>query len=131
MYFMILLTMISCVKKENEQWKGEGKIDHIGEFKTKSMYTIKVENNDDIISFNVSDNSKHSVVTSTEGISNIHNWYLYWDDANKALWVYSSDIGSSVWLEQNSIFSETTITYKNQDKLPVKMPKEIEKDILE
>ncbi|MEO8516282.1 MAG: hypothetical protein ABI426_06040 [Flavobacterium sp.] len=128
---IIALTIFSCINKKNKIWNGEGIIDYSGEFKTKSMYLIKVDNDDDVISFTVSNEENEVIIKSTKGISNIHTWYLYWDDKSQVLWVYSGDIGSSVWFKQDSIFKETTMTYENQNKLPFKIPKEIEKDILE
>lgn len=128
---VIILTIFSCINKKDKVWTGEGMIDYSGEFKTKSMFLIKVDNKDDIISFTVSNLKNEIVLKSTKEISNIHKWYVYWDDKNEVLWVYSGDIGSSLWSEQDSIFKETTITYENQNKLPYTIPKEIEKDILE
>ena len=128
---MIILTIFFCVNRKNKVWNGEGMIDYSGEFKTKSMFLIKVDDKDDIISFTVSNPKNEIVFKSIKEISNIHKWYLYWDDKNEVLWVFSGDIGSSVWFKQDSIFKETTITYENQNKLPFKIPKEIEKEILE
>lgn len=127
---VIVLTIFSCANK-NADWTGNGKIDTTGQFKTNSKFVITVENINNIVSFSIRNPNNQIVFESTNEISNIHKWFLYWDDNNKALWVYSSDIGSSVCFIKDQIFQETTITYENQNRLQLKIPAEIEKDILE
>lgn len=126
-----LLTLFSCSNKK-VIWNGQGLINSDGVFKTKNeLYRIEVTNNEDIISYSIYNKNGEIVLKSNKGISNIHRWFLYWDESNSVLWVYSGDIGSSYWNLSNGNYKETEITYQNQDKLPFIIPFDIKKDILE
>ena len=60
----------------------------------KYLLDVKIINN--IVYYNVIDDSGKEIIHSQETPSSLQKWGLFWDE-NNYLWVESSDIGGFVW----------------------------------
>lgn len=129
----LLFLVLSCTKGNQSKWTGEGFINKKGKYITKAeKYTIDVTDENNVIAFKVYDANNNSIIKSSRNVSSIQSWFLFWDTKNKALWLYSSDIGSSYWITDiNNVYHEFIITNINKVKIPVEIPEDIQLKIME
>lgn len=130
---LILLIFFSCSKVEKQEWKGFGKINMSGTYFTiKGNYNIVVNTKSNIVSYKVYDSNNNIIIDSQRKISSLQHWFIYWDDNNGVLWVYSSDIGSSYWFSsEKGHYIEIIITGSTKNDIPFKIPNEIKNKIVE
>lgn len=77
---------------------------------------------DGLLYYSIRRSDGGELVKSNRGMSSFSRWYMQWNSSTSQLWVYSGDIGVSVWLMNASgLYHEIII----RDKVFVKdMPSE-------
>ncbi len=90
------IVIASC--SPNCDWAG-GEIRDFGTF-CNSNFTIRVDEEDQLLKYEVTDSNGRSLIVQDMNISTIQNWGLFLDKKAN-LWIFSSDVGTSIW-ERNS-----------------------------
>jgi hypothetical protein len=75
-------------------WPG-GEIREFGKF-CNGEVTITVDEKDNLLKYEVRNNKGDVLIVQDMNISVVQNWGLFFD-SKKNLWVFSSDVGTSVW----------------------------------
>ena len=71
------------------------------------------------------------VVVKDDDASNVHRWFLYWDETTQRLWRYSSDVGTVVWdLAGSEQVVEEHVTPKTTELIQA-IPREVYADLPE
>ncbi len=87
-------------------------------------YVIKVDNNKGLLDYSLLDSMNNPLIKPNEHIGVYNKWSLYWDDSKSWLWVFSSDIGVFVWLQdENKKYKQVTLKSSDTD-LIAQIPKE-------
>ncbi len=127
--YLITFFIISCFSGNvDKRWEeGKGYIIKKGKYETYNKYYIIVDKQDSLVSFKIENSDGKEVLRSKYSFSDIHNWYLYYE--NDILWIYSSDIGTSyVVLSGSKEIKQIYITSENKFQI-VNIPEKIRKDI--
>jgi hypothetical protein len=90
----ILILVIQSCKDSSCDWKG-GEITDVGTYCNTDVL-IKVYKEGNYLRYEVKNKKDSILIKSDENISVIQQWGLFFD-SDRNLWVFSSDIGDSIW----------------------------------
>lgn len=91
-------------------WNG-GKIVEPGVYQlSDSSLTIHIFLENDFVRFEVDDEKGKTLIKYNYNISTYQNWAFYLDE-QKAFWVFSSDIGHSVWRKMGNAYLEYSFNH--------------------
>lgn len=91
---IFFLLSMSCIT-EYKDWSG-GEISGYGIYYIDGN-KITVDKKGGFLQYNVLGEKRDTLLHQVAYISSSQKWRLYWDTNNNKLWVFSSDIGHSVW----------------------------------
>jgi len=76
---------------------------------------LAIEIRDHIVHYRIVTRDGRVLLQSTDRPSSRHRWFILWDNTGGRLWVYSGDIGTSVWLPNDEgQFERVSLTGKSE-----------------
>ncbi len=109
--------MIFAGCQQKQQWNG-GAINKPGYYEFHSEINISVNERNNLIEYSV-ESKDGSLTIPRKSFSALHNWAFYLEN-DGTLWVFSSDMGHSVWKRNSQgIFKETAFDhYLSREEIP-------------
>lgn len=92
--FVIAISLMALCCSPNCDWSG-GEIREYGEF-CNTEVNISVDEKDNFLKYEVRNKKGDVLIVQDMNISVVQSWGLFFDN-KKNLWVFSSDVGTSVW----------------------------------
>jgi hypothetical protein len=99
--FILTLFLFSCLSNKGS-WSGR-KITSPGTYEVGPGISLEVFTEGSWVKYTVTNKKGDVIMKSSDGMSAHQKWAFYLDE-NKDLWVFSTDIGDSVWRRQPSGF---------------------------
>lgn len=85
-------------------------LDNQGDFILPEGYLIHISDRNGFVSYDLFDGNNNSLINSSNSFRSVQSWFFVWG-RNHALWVYSGDIGTKVWMTAaNGHYEESNLT---------------------